>query len=335
MANAKMNPHRISRRDFIKISAASAGVVLGGSLLHLFLGPKSVIVRDSRLLMGTIIDISLVAESDELGHTALKTVYSEMNRLVQLFDYRDAASPLSRLNQSGRLAEAPAELTSLLEQARHYSEISGGAFDITVLPVLEALQVGRPIQPADLALIDYRKVEIQDGSIAFRTPGMRITLDGIVKGRVVDGGVAALKNMGYENVLVEAGGDLLANGAHPDGSLWRIGVVNPRPSAGDQWLATLQVNDRAVATSGDYQQTFTSDYRLNHIIDPRSGVSPAELSSATVIASSVMEADALATTLMVLGTKQGLALVERLPGIEALVAMKDLKIFRSSGFPAA
>ena len=164
---------------------------------------------------------------------------------------------------------------------------------------------------------------------------MRITLDGIAKGRVVDGGVAALKSMGFTNILVEAGGDLLAYGAHPDGSYWKIGVVNPRPSAGHPWLTTISVEDRAVATSGDYQQTFTSDYHLNHIIDPRSGVSPAELSSATVIASSVTEADALATTLMVLGVADGLALVERLPGVEALVATKDLNIFKSAGFPAA
>jgi FAD:protein FMN transferase len=335
MANTKMNQHRISRRDFIKITAAAGGVILGGSFLHISLEPKSAVVHDTRLLMGTVIDVTLVAESTELGQTALNAVYSEMNRLVQLFDYRDAASQLSRLNQNGRLAGASAELTSLLEQAKHYSNLSGGAFDVTVLPALEALQAGRSIQSAHLALIDYRKVEIQAGSIEFLKPGMRITLDGIAKGRVVDGGVAALKNMGYENVLVEAGGDLLANGAHPDGSLWKIGVVNPRPSAGSPWLATLRVNDRAVATSGDYLHTFTSDYRLNHIIDPRTGVSPAELSSATVIASSVAEADALATTLMVLGVTDGLALVERLPGVEALVATKDLKIFRSAGFPAA
>jgi FAD:protein FMN transferase len=335
MANTKMNQHRISRRDFIKISAAASGVILAGSLLHISSEPRSTIVRDTHMLMGTVIDITLVAESARLGQTALKAVYSEMSRLVGLFDYRQPASQLSRLNQSGRLDNASPELTGLLALAKHYSDLSSGAFDITVLPLLEALQAGRPIQPADLDLIDYRKVEVQNGSIEFRAPGMRITLDGIAKGRVVDGGVATLKNMGYENVLVEAGGDLLANGAHPDGSLWKIGVVNPRPSTGRQWLTTLRVNDRAVATSGDYLHTFTSDYRLNHIIDPRTGSSPAELSSATVIASSVAEADALATTLMVLGVKDGLALVDRLPATEALVATKDLNIYRSAGFPAA
>jgi thiamine biosynthesis lipoprotein len=335
MVKTNMKQHRLSRRDFIKITALAGGVIVGGGLLHLSWDPKCVIVRDTRLLMGTVIDITLVAESDRSGRIALSTAFSEMERLTHIFNYREINSQLGQLNQNGKLDGAAAELTNLLDRAKHYGDISSGAFDITVLPALEALQDGRPITQAHLALIDYRNVEVQAGQIRFMIPGMRVTLDGIAKGRVVDGGVAALKSLDYENILVEAGGDLLANGVHPDGSLWKIGVVNPRPSTGNRWLTTLHVNDRAVATSGDYMNTFTSDYSLNHIIDPRTGLSPAELSSATVIASSVMEADALATTLMVLGVTDGLALVRRLPGVEALLATKALTIYRSDGFPTA
>lgn len=335
MDKTDISQHKLTRRDFIKITALAGGVIVGGGLLHLSWEPKSVIVRDTRLLMGTVIDITLVAESDGSGRVALNAAFSEMERLTHIFNYRETDSQLGQLNQNGKLDSAAAELTNLLEQAKHYGDISSGAFDITVLPALEALQDGRPITQAHLALIDYRNVEIQAGQIKFRIPGMRVTLDGIAKGRVVDGGVAALKSLDYENILVEAGGDLLANGVHPDGSLWKIGVANPRPSTDNHWLTTLHVNDRAVATSGDYMNTFTSDYSLNHIIDPRTGLSPAELSSVTVIASSVMEADALATTLMVLGVTDGLSLVRRLPGVEALVATKDLTIYRSAGFPTA
>lgn len=335
MVEKRMKQKRFTRRDFIKITALAGGVIMGGGLLRGHLDSKNVLVRDRRLLMGTVIDITLVADTDESGQSGLNTAFSEMERLTHLFNYREIASQLGQLNQKGSLDGAAPELTNLLDAAKGYSKLSGGAFDITVLPVLQAYQQGRSITQADLVLINYRKVEVQEGRVSFKSPGMRITLDGIAKGRVVDGGVAALKSKGYENILVEAGGDLLAHGARTDGSLWKIGVVNPRPSDTSQWLATLRVNDQAVATSGDYLHTFTSDYSLNHIIDPRTGVSPAELSSATVIAPSVMEADALATTLMVLGVADGLALVNRLPGIEALVATKDLTIYRSSGFPAA
>jgi thiamine biosynthesis lipoprotein len=335
MDKTAITQHKLTRRDFIKITALAGGVLVGGSLLHLTWEPKNVIVRDTRLLMGTIIDITLVAESNKAGQTALNATFSEMERLTHIFNFREKDSQLGILNQNGKLDNATVELTNLLHQAKHFGEISGGAFDITVLPALQALQNGHPITQAHMDLIDYRNVEIQAQQIMLRFPGMRVTLDGIAKGYIVDGGVAALKSLGYENVLVEAGGDLLANGAHPDGSLWKIGVANPRPANGSQWLTTLHVNDRAVATSGDYMNTFTSDYSLNHIVDPRTGLSPAELSSATVIASSVTEADALATTLMVLGISDGLALVERLPGVEALVATKELAVYRSSGFPAA
>ncbi len=325
---------KISRRDFIKICAVAGGVVAGSSLLHFSLKAKNVTVRDTRLLMGTVIDITLVAETSQLGQAAINAAFSEMERLTHIFDYRKSDSELARLNLNGKLEHASADLVAILQKACNYSDISGGAFDVTVLPVLETYQAGHPVTSDELALIGYQSIDLQGDRVAFKKPGMRATLDGIAKGRVVDYGVRTLKEQGFDNILVEAGGDLLADGTHPNGSLWDIGVANPRPTANSQWLATLRVNDQAVATSGDYMQAFTSDYSLNHIIDPRTGVSPAELSSATVIAPTVTDADALATTLMVLGSSAGLALVERLPGIEAMLATKDLTIYRSSGFPS-
>ena len=335
MVRTNLSQQKLTRRDFIKICAVAGGVLAGGSLLRFTLKPKGVTVRDTRLLMGTIIDITLVAETSQLGQAAVNAAFAEMERLTQVFDYRQADSELGRLNRNGKIERATADLISLLQKSRNYSDISQGAFDVTVLPVLAAYQAGRSIRPDDLALINYRNLDIQGEQVAFKVPGMQVTLDGIAKGRVVDNGVRTLKSLGFENVLVEAGGDLLADGAHPDGSQWDIGVSNPRPSTNGQWLATLHVNDQAIATSGDYMHTFTSDYSLNHIIDPRTGLSPAELSSASVIAPTVTDADALATTLMVLGVADGLALVERLAGIEALVATKALRVYRSSGFPSA
>ncbi len=326
---------RWTRRDFIKIAAVAGTALTGVGMLRPFRRPAMITTRSTRLLMGTVIEISLVAASEAAGQTAIETAFATMTRLTHLFNYRETAGPLGELNHSGSLENAPAELIRLLESARSFSEISGGAFDVTVLPALEALQSGRIVGQAELERIDYRQVDIQASRIKFKLPGMRITLDGIAKGEIVDHGVAALQKLGYKDILVDAGGDILAYGTHTDGRVWKIGVANPRITNGNPWLATLPLAGRAVATSGDYMQTFTQDYSLNHIIDPRRGLSPAELSSATVIAPCVRDADALATGLMVLGVQQGLALVARLPGIEALLATKDLQIFRSDGFPAA
>jgi thiamine biosynthesis lipoprotein len=160
---------------------------------------------------------------------------------------------------------------------------------------------------------------------------MQITLDGIAKGAVVDGAVARLQALGFAAVLVEAGGDLRATGID---QYWRVAVQPPRPEKTNEFVAAFELAEQAAATSGDYMNAFNPDRSLHHIVDPRLGLSPSELASTTVIAPSATDADALSTTLMVLGVKQGLALAEKLAGVEALVVAKDLQLYRSSGFPA-
>ena len=324
---------KFSRRDFIKITAAAGGVLIGGGLFHALETRKQVVVHDARLLMGTIVSLTVVADDPDQGQTAINETYQAMNYLTQYFDYRRSDTEVGQLNQTGELKQPSPELVNLLKRAVYQGEISDGAFDVTVLPVLQGIRDNLLPTPQNLQLVNYRNILVQDDLIKFTAPGMAITLDGIAKGRVVDGGVSKLKELGFGNIMVEAGGDLLASGKDPNGDPWKIGVMNPRSVMSKQWLATFSVTDRAVATSGDYQNSFTSDYTLNHIIDPRTGLSPTELSSATAISSSVMEADAFSTTLMVLGVEKGMQLVEQLPGVEAFLVTKDLRTFRSSGFP--
>jgi thiamine biosynthesis lipoprotein len=161
---------------------------------------------------------------------------------------------------------------------------------------------------------------------------MALTLDGIAKGSVVDGAVAALQAQGYENVLVEAGGDLVGNGRSAANTLWRIGIQHPRQAG--TIMATLPISAQAVATSGDYMNAFTADFSRHHILDPRTGQSPAQSASVTVLAANAATADALSTSLMVMGSEAGLALVERLTAVEALFITKEMQIYRSSGFPS-
>ena len=132
-------------------------------------------------------------------------------------------------------------------------------------------------------------------------------------------------------MIVEAGGDLLASGAKDDQSLWKIGVQSPR-STTNGLLTKMELRNQAAATSGDYLNTFTADLSQHHIIDPLTGHSSPELASATIVGKSALEADALATGIMVLGVSQGLALVESLPGVEAYLVTKELEIHQSSTF---
>ena len=155
---------------------------------------------------------------------------------------------------------------------------------------------------------------------------MSITLDGIAKGFIVDEGVGVLKDFGFDNVLVEAGGDLLASGKKTDQKPWYIGIQSPR-KAKERLLASFEVSNQAVATSGDYLQFYTPDMKNHHIIDPRSGYSAPELASASIIGSSGAQADALATALMVLGPDAGLQCLKNFPGCQAYLVGKDMQVY--------
>ena len=149
-------------------------------------------------------------------------------------------------------------------------------------------------------------------------------------GYIIDRGVAVLRGRGFDNLLVDVGGDILVGGGPAPGRPWRIGLRNPR--SGPPLLGRFEARDCAVATSGDYMHTFTADRRQHHIVDPRTGYSPPELASSTVIAPDAASADALSTLTLVLGARGGRELLESLPGCEGYLVGKDLAVTRTSGF---
>lgn len=310
----------ISRRRFLQITAAAGTLLAGGRLLSRHTLHT---IRETRTLMGTVINLALVTPDAADGQEAAVRTFAEMARLILLFDHRRPDAALARLNETGRLASPATELLDLLALAVHYGKLTGGAFDVTVKPRLD----GNP------APVDYRQLAISPGEIRLNRPGMAVTLDGIAKGRVVDGAVATLAACGFDNVLVEAGGDLFGGGARADGSPWRVGVAHPRAGHG-VLLGTFALGARAAATSGDYQHAFSADFSQHHIVDPRTGRSPAELASATVLAPSAADAEALSTACLVLGKDAALALLDRLPHVAGLLVTKEMARFTTRNFPS-
>ena len=146
----------------------------------------------------------------------------------------------------------------------------------------------------------------------------------------MDEGVAVLKGYGFKNVMVEAGGDLIGLGEKTPRSPWKIGLQAPRAEMGTL-MATFNVQNQAVATSGDYMQTFSPDFVNHHIIDPRRGHSSPELASVSVTVPPAALADGLATAVMVMG-KAGLQLIEQLAGYEVFAVAKDSTELKTSGF---
>jgi thiamine biosynthesis lipoprotein len=167
--------------------------------------------------------------------------------------------------------------------------------------------------------------------VKYSKPGVTATLDAVAKGYIVDEGIKILLEMDLTNAFVEAGGDLMAVGHRYDGKPWKIGIRNPR-SDDLKKMTTIEMSDRAIATSGDYMQYFTDDKKIHHIIDPRTGFSPVLTASSSVIAPTVAWADGLATAAMVLDPEQSIALIETLADCEGYLIDKDLNRYQTKGF---
>jgi len=329
----RISSSKYSRRDFLKITAAAGTLLAGGGLLGWGLNSGLSTLRQTRTMMGTVINLAVITEDESFGRAVIEAVFAEMERLIAYFDHRQPASLLTRLNQTGSLSDAPSELIEIIRQSIHYGHLTGGAFDISVKPVLDVYRAGGTAEQASQVPVDYRRIRLEGNRITFELPRMQLTLDGIAKGRVVDAATATLKTNGFDNVLVEAGGDLVGYGSRADGRPWQVGLANPRKSEASGLLSVLPVAGQAVATSGDYRNYFTNDFSLHHIIDPRTAVSPTDLSSVTVMAPTATEADALSTAVLVLGSGEGLALLKRLSSVEALLVTKNMQVQRTAGFP--
>ena len=342
MADSGMKK-KLTRRHFVRISAAAAGALALGSVGLKELLLKGEVTRHSRTrpVMGTYVSITIIDEDEARASAAIEDSFAEINRLSAIMSRHDPASKLAILNSTRQLSNAPGELVSVLELSLACSQLTGGAFDVTVLPLVELYpkhlaEHGTPPDAQAVAeaqgLVDYRKLELKGRDIRLAEPGMAVTLDGIAKGYIVDQVAYLLRSRGLTQVLVEAGGDLSLRGMRYDGQPWKVGITHPRALSG--YYEVIESSNGCITTSGDYEASFTADYSHHHIIDPRSGVSPTELCSATVMATETAYADALSTAALVMGSEAALKLVEGLAGVEALLIDKHLKGYASSGFRA-
>jgi thiamine biosynthesis lipoprotein len=329
----------VSRRDALRITAfaglstAFAGGLGMGVLRHLGLRR----VRETRTHMGTLVTLTVVCPDAAEARDWIARAFGEMARLEGVLSRHRPDTAVGRLNASGRLVGAPPELTEVLGRAAEASRLSRGAFDVTVAPLLDLYERSfadgaMPPSTARVAealeLVDYRAVRIDSDVITFDTDGMSITLDGIAKGFIVDRTIDVLVTNGAERVMVDAGGDMATAGPGSSHDPWTVGIQDPHA---DGIIGLVRLGGECIATSGDYMATFTEDRRFHHILDPRTGRSPEETSAVSVIASSAMEADALSTALLVLGPRDGISLLEELPGAEGVMVTKDGRRVRSSG----
>jgi FAD:protein FMN transferase len=293
-------------------------------------------------IMDTVVTVRVFAETKEAGDKAADQVFSVMEGLEDELSRYVAGSPVDTINsKAGKEAvQVSPRVLSVIQEALETARLTGGAFDITVAPLLDLWAIGTvearvPGQTEieeKMGLVDYTQVQVQDGRVFLPREGMALDLGGVAKGYIVDQGIAALREEGIQSAYLDAGGDIRVMGEKPDGTPWRIGIRHPRDRS--KVLAVIPLTgDGAVVTSGDYQRYFDEDgIRYHHILDPATGYpAQAGVISATVIAGNTMTADILSTAFFVLGVEKSLELVERLPGIEAVLITEDLQIHMSSG----
>jgi len=329
----------LNRRKLIGLAAAAATF---GAAYYYGLhsrGTNSFMLRDSRTMMGTIVNFTILGPDRKSCEQALARTVEHMRLQGSIINTYEPDSPLSRLNRQGVLENSHPTLLKVTRMALDMARLTDGAFDPTVYPLVglsrEMKEKGSlpPQQEIDsaLALVDYRKVAIEGDTIRYARPTMAMTLDGIGKGYIVDEGVRKINELGFANVCIEAGGDLMVTGTKSSGAPWTIAIRNPRPETEKQQYI-IKMKDRAIATSGDYMQSFSKDRRYHHIINPATGFSPPELASCSILAPSVARADGLATSAMVMGPDKAMALLQTLPGCEGFLIGKDLTTYTSKDF---
>lgn len=274
--------------------------------------------------MGTSYSVTVPTATQ--GQDAIgAAVRQALDRVDALMSTYRADSEVSRFNRHESVEPFPvsAETHAVLATAQELSATTGGAFDITVGPLVDVWGFGPreisepPTEETVRRLLErtgWRKLVLdpQDRAVRKIVPQLRIDLSAVAKGYAVDLVADALERLGYRRYLVEVGGELRAAGSRADGTPWRVGVESPDSSdRGVQRI--LQITDTAVATSGNYRNFREADgQRYGHVLDPRTGrPTTNQVLSATVLHPSAMHADALATALLVLGESEGTDLAER------------------------
>jgi len=295
--------------------------------------------RAEEAIMGTEVSVELQADSREQAECAIAAVMAEMHRIDDTMSPHKADSELSRVNAGA--ASAPVVVSQgmfgLLARALAFSKLSGGAFDITFASAGHLYDYRAGVAPDAsalndaLALIDWRHVHLDPATrgVRFARAGVRIDLGGFAKGHAVDNAVAILRRLGIANAMVAAGGDshvMGVRGSRP----WTVAIRDPRQEGGV--VAVLPLQDVSISTSGDYERFFERDgVRCHHLLDPRTGRSPAGVRSVTIIADDGLTTEAFSKTVFVLGVEDGLRFVEAHAGVDAVIVDAQGALHYSAG----
>ena len=258
-----------------------------------------------------------------------------------LFSATIDTSDVSKINRAhGQPVTVSEETAELIETGISYGELSDGRFDITIASASalwdftenteKVLPDGDALREA-VSHIDYRCIRVEGNTVTLTDPDARLDLGGIAKGYIADRLKAYLESEGVEHALIDLGGNMLALGSRYDGTDFTIGIQKPFARTGTV-MAAVSVSDRSVVSSGDYERYFEKDGVIyHHILDPDTGYPiQNELDQVTILSDASVDGDALSTACFALGLEDGMALIQRLDGVDAVFVTKDGEIHKSS-----
>ena len=295
---------------------------------------------EQRNAMGSAFSIDVVTNDSAVAHKALSAGYDEIDRIERLISSWDPNSQTSLINTNAGIepVKVDRELFALIYRCQKISKATDGAFDIsyasiyplwrfdgsmTVLP--DSNEIAETIR-----LIDYRNIHLnwEDTTVCLQEKGMKIGFGAIGKGYAANRARFVIQKMGIENGLVNAGGDLVAWGKDEYSKDWGVAIADPEKEK--KILAWLSASNTSIVTSGNYERFVEIDgIRYSHIINPQTGYPASGINSVTVVWYDAELADALATSVMVMGKEKGLALIDNMPGIECLIITDENELITS------
>jgi thiamine biosynthesis lipoprotein len=335
------------RRLFVRLRGGLAGIVWLLAVLLLGSGcagsgavSSPVIVKRTQMHMGTLVSITSVAPDRQRAQDAASAGFREIRRLEQLLSTWIQDSELSRVNEAAgkEAVSVSPDTMKVLQASVAMGRLTEGGFNILVGPAVEAWSVlDRQQIPSvhDLEsirpLTDLNALHLNQsqGTVYLEKPGMRVDVGGIGKGFAADRAAEAMQKAGATAGVVALAGDIKSFGRLPGGEKFPFGIRHPRREGAV--LAFVDLQDEAISTAGDYERYFERDgVRYHHVLDPMTLQPARDCQSVTVVARDGLTADGLDTGIFVIGREKGLALVESLPGVGAVIVDREGKVWVSS-----
>ncbi len=291
------------------------------------------------VLYDTIISIQILDAADE---TLLEECADLCKKYDLMFSRTNPESEIYKINHAkGKPVEVSDDTISIIESGIYYSQVSDGAFDLTIGSVSslwdfkseeKSIPSKNSIENA-VSHVDYNKISINGNTVQLADPEMMLDVGALAKGYIADRLKDFLIENGIENALINLGGNIYALGHNMNGSSYNIGIQKPFDESG-QPITSVKISDKTIVTTGIYQRYFEKNDQLyHHIIEPKTGY-PCEnnLFSVTIVTDSSLTADALSTTCFLLGFDKGMKLINELDNVDAIFITNDNELHYSDNF---